>query len=71
MNDNDEVQTVYQSRLELLGVESADFLLENGTFIRVQAIARGAKKVVPTDLVESIAKLIREYELSKQNQSKV
>ncbi len=62
----EDTQEIYQSRVEMLGVDSADFVLENATFIRIQIMVKGKVKVIPTDLVESIAKLIQNYELSQK-----
>ena len=61
----DETVEFYEARTEPLGVDSADFILEDATYIKVQVLIRGKIKVIPQDLVEGIAKLIREYELKK------
>lgn len=56
---------LYETRTEVLGVDSADFITNDGTYIRLQVIMRGLIKVIPSDLIDDIAKLIREYDLNK------
>lgn len=63
---DDKVAELYESRTEMLGVDSADFIMKDMTFIRIQVIVRGKVKVIPADLVTSMAKLIREYEINKE-----
>lgn len=57
---------LFTSKTEPLGVDSVDFILENATYIRVQTLVRGAYKVIPQQLVEDIAELIREYKFSPE-----
>jgi len=66
MDKGEDTQEVYAFKSEILGVDSADFLMEDATFIRIQVMVRGRIKKVPTDLIENVAKLIREYELNKK-----
>ena len=64
--DKGDVQEIYETRAEILGVDSADFIMDDATFVRIQIMVRGKVKIIPSDLVNSIAKLIREYELKKK-----
>lgn len=66
MDKAPDVQQIYEQRVEMLGVDSVDFILEDATFIRIQVMIRGKIKVVPSELVENIAKLIQQYELKKK-----
>lgn len=65
MDNNEDKVEIYESRAEMLGVDSADFILEDATFIRIQIMVKGKVKMIPNDLVDSIAKVIREYEVNK------
>jgi len=56
---------LFETRTEILGVDAADFILKNGTYIRIQILIKGLIKVIPSDLLDSIAKLIREYDVNK------
>lgn len=65
MNDEEKVE-IYEARTEALGVDSADFILEDATYIKIQVLIKGRIKVIPTELVTNIADLIRKYELKKK-----
>jgi hypothetical protein len=56
---------LFETRTEILGVDAADFILKNGTYLRIQILIKGLIKVIPSDLLDSIAKLIREYDVNK------
>lgn len=66
MEDKLDVE-LYETRTEALGADSADFITNDATYIRLQVILRGKLKVIPSDLVDNIAKLIREYDVNKEN----
>lgn len=51
----------YESRVEILGLESADFITDDYMFIRVQALPKGKKKLLPRKLIDDITELIRKY----------
>lgn len=63
--DKDRDVEIYKMQVDTLGVDSADFIMSDATFIRIQVIIRGKIKVIPQDLLNDIAKLIREYDLKK------
>lgn len=56
---------LYETRTEILGVNSADFVTKDATYIRLQVLLRGKIKVIPSDLVENIAKLINDYDIKQ------
>ncbi len=56
---------LYESKIEVLGMDSVDFVIKNDTYIRIQVIVKGAVKVIPSDLVDDIAKLIASYDIGK------
>jgi len=58
---------LYETRTEILGADSVDFVTNDATYIRLQVILRGKIKVIPSDLIEDIAKLIHEYDVNKEN----
>lgn len=49
-----------------LGADAIDFVTSDATYIRLQVLVRGRIKVIPNDLIENIAKLVREYDLGKE-----
>lgn len=56
---------LFQSSTEIMGVDSADFAMDNATYIRLQVVVGGAIKVIPMDLVQQIAKFITSYDIKK------
>ncbi len=58
---------LYKTQTEVLGVDSADFITNDATYIRLQIIIRGKIKVIPIKLVENIAELIRKYDAKGEN----
>ncbi len=74
MNNKDDTHELYQTTTEILGidgVDSADFILDNATFIRIQVAVKGKIKVIPSDLIEKIAKLVREYNINLIKENKI
>lgn len=49
-----------------LGADAVDFVTRDATYIRLQVLVRGKIKVIPNDLIQGIAKLVRDYDLSKE-----
>lgn len=62
-------QELYEMRVEPLGADAVDFITNDATYIRIEVLVKGKVKVIPEDLIESIAKLIREYDLKEKNGS--
>lgn len=57
---------LYETRAEVLGVDSADFITKDATYIRLQVLLRGRIKVIPNSLVENIVRLIRQYDIDTE-----
>lgn len=66
MNTNDDRVEIFESRVEAIGADSINFILDGPTYINIQILIRGKVKVIPTDLINNIAKVIREYEVKKE-----
>lgn len=61
MSDKQLDTEFFESRMEVLGQDSADFITDDYMFIRIQVLPKGTKKKLPKKLIDDITKLIREY----------
>lgn len=57
---------LFQVETLALGADAVDFVTKDATYIRLQVLVRGKVKVIPTELIENIAKLVTEYDSRKE-----
>lgn len=57
---------LFQIETVPLGVDTIDFVTSDATYIRIQVLIKGKVKEIPESLIQNIAKLIKEYDLSKE-----
>jgi hypothetical protein len=66
MDKGEDIQEIFESRTEALGVDVMDFIMSDATYIRIQLVVRGKIKVIPEGLVNKLAQDIREYDVKKE-----
>lgn len=61
---------LFENKTEIMGVDSVDFVLENATYVRVQVLVKGMIKVLPNELIEELAEVIKNYDIMKHVEEK-